>query len=819
MTQMRRALVTGMGILCPVGQGREAVLRAVRDAHCGLDSIEAFDTSPFRTSWGGEVRDFDPSVHLTLVEREAHLDRTLELGLAAARMAVRDAGLFWCDGESPGPRCGVVVGTCNGGLRTAERQYSILLGLEPGSFDRRMNFLIRYHALGRALACGLGVTGPVLVVTTACSSSTAALGVAQELIAADMVDVVLAGGADALCLSAMAGFDALKATSTGRTAPFSTPVGLNLGEGAAFWVLEDMTHALSRGARIDGELLGYSLTCDAHHPTAPDPRGDGAFRTMATAQCRGGISLDDPFAINAHGTGTQANDRTESKAISRLLGERSRPVYSFKSQVGHCLGAAGAVEATAGLLAMGAGLVPATVNFSQPRPGCPLDYVPNTPRVYDYRCFISSNYAFGGNNASIAVGTFDPTRRPTATTDPRARVVITGGSAVTSLGLGSGALLQGLRQGRRGLVDASARVGVPTRAKLAGLVPEFDAKDVDRRLDLKDMNLLSRYATAACRLALGDAGLRIGPKEGIDIGLVNGVYVGPEEEDQMKAVIPSHGAQSDITCFTRIVANATAGFAAGALMLKGYSTTISQGADAGLFSMVLASAALRSGQAKRVLAGAADEVYSRYFRNYDELELLHTGDQEAEYGLHGSRGPKRVLGEGAAYVVLERLDDAMARGATSMLEVAGAALSTEPLGFFEAHRDPTVLAGAIERALAQAHVLPRDLGAVLWSPQGNASDERLTASFELALGQEASRVPLVTSVFHTGLLEATSGVATLCAVLEALRTGEPLWRQLRGPSNVDTRSTAIGKSPFLAVAGSEIGFYLALVLRPLEKGR
>jgi 3-oxoacyl-[acyl-carrier-protein] synthase II len=812
---VRRAAVTGIGVLCPVGLDRGEVLEAVRTGRSGIAPIEQFDPSPFRTRYGGEVRGFDAGRHLSADELDLFPDPYLRLALAAARQALADAGLSWTR-QAPPWRAAIVVGTCNGGLKSAEEQYAILNGLKPGAFDRRMNLLIRYHAVGKCLSHGLGVTGPVWIVTTACASSTGALGVAQELVSHGLADTVLAGGADALCLAAMAGFDALKATSTSRTAPFSLPVGLNLGEGAAFWVLEELETARARGARIDGEVLGYAFTADAHHPTAPDPRGDGAYRTMTQALARAGVGVTGLGCINAHGTGTEVNDRIESRAVARLVGDAPVPVHSFKSAVGHCLGAAGIIEATAGLVAMNDGLVPATINFGEARPGCTLDYVPNAPRPAAYDRFLSCNYAFGGNNACVVVGRCDPARPPAAGPDPDARTVLTGGGAVTSLGLGSAALLAALREGRRGLVPIDRIASGPTRARLAGLVPAFDGRDVDRRLDLKPMNPISRYAAAAARLAMADAELRVGPRDGLDVGVVTGVYAGPCEEGHMHAITRSRGAAADISGFSVIVANATSGWVSNALLLKGYACTVSQGADAGLFALLLAHLAVGSREAPCVLAGASDELYSRYFRNCDELDLLHAGDDEARYGLRLDVADRRVVGEGAAYVVAEDEGRAKSRGARVLARVAGYGMTTDTDAFYEPCARPAGLARAIGEALAMAGWDPGEVGLILWSPQGNSGDRKTLAALDEVLGAAAARVPLVTSVFHTGLAEATSGTATLAAVLRAWADGEGLWPQLTGVPEIDGRTLPASPVRTLAIASSELGFNLALALAPGE---
>jgi 3-oxoacyl-[acyl-carrier-protein] synthase II len=811
---LRRAVATGLGVVSPIGQGREAFTQAVLDARSGIEPIQAFDTTPLRSPFGGEVLGFDPVKSLTSEEMGLFSDRYIQLALTAAREALADAGLNWSRDNPPSGRAGLVVGTCNGGLRTAEEQYRIILEMRPGRFDRRMNLLIRYPAIGKALSYVFGISGPTWVITTACSSSTAALAAALELISQKEVDTVLAGGADALCLTALAGFDTLKATSTGRTSPFSVPPGLNLGEGAAFWVVEEAESAKDRGAEIEAEILGYALTADAHHPTAPDPRGDGAYRTMKSAISRAGVSVGEIGCINAHGTGTEANDRAETKAIAKLIGDRNVPVYSFKSQVGHCLGAAGILEATAGLVAMQKDIIPATINFSVPRPGCNLDYVPNAPRRAAYDRFLSCNYAFGGNNAGIVIGEHDPNRGPASGPDPDARTVLTGSGAVTSLGLGVDAVLDAMREGRRGLVSCKSRTASPIKAGLAGLVPEFQARDLDRRLDLRGMNRISRYATAAAFLALKDAGLRIGPKEGIDTGVINGVYTGPDEEDQMIAVISSDGAESNIGVFSQVVANAIAGWVSNALLLKGYSTSIAQGPDAGLFALLMAHFAVKSRSALRVLAGAADEVFPRYLSNYDEIGFLWDGEDEKRYGLRFDARDKRVLGEGAAYLIAESSEAARARGAKALAEITGWGMTTDNASFFEPNPDARNLERAVRQAIEAAGWKASDVGLVTWSPQGNAGDRKILEGLELSLGSRAETVPMVTSVFHVGLCEAASGVTTLAAVLWAWSHNREIWPQITGLDSIDDRPLPKSPVPTLAIASSDMGYNLALAVSP-----
>ena len=814
---VRRAVVTGMGVISPIGNNRESFVDSVLSARSGIDLVRAFDTSPFRTPYGGEVRGFDPQeAGLTKDEISLLGDRYLHLGLSAARQALADAGLSWSREDRRGPRVGLVVGTCNGGLLTAQRQYEFLTSESGSRLDRKMNLLIRYHTLGKALTHTLGIDGPAWVISTACSSSTGVLALALELISSGITDVVLAGGTDALCMATMAGFDSIKATSTDKIAPFSTPTGLNLGEGAAFWVIEEARAATERGAKIEGELLGYAFTADGHHPTAPDPRGEGAYRTMVTALARANVEVSDLGCINLHGTGTEANDPIETKAVARLVGDAEIPTYSFKSQVGHCLGAGGILEATAGLTAMNEGVIPATINFREPRPGCNLDYVPNEPRKKNYDRFLSCNYAFGGHNAGIVVGRHVQDRPPASRTGEQKRTVLTGNGVISSFGIGSDRLLAALRENNSGLVPTGERVRERTDARLGGFVPEFQSRDVDRRLDLRPMNPISRYATAAARLALGTADIRLSPKTGKDIGVISGIYVGTSEEDHMLAVMRSGGAQADIAGFSTIVPNAMGGWISNALALKGYSCTVTMGADAGLFALLFSHLAIRSESSQRIVAGAADELYSRYYINYDELGLLHTGEHEKSYRIRPELDDRRILSEGAAYLVVEELHSARERGAGILAEIVGHGQTTDSINLYEPSRDPEGLVRAIRAALDDAGWSARDVGLITWSPQGNSGDLKVVEALDTVLLDRASSVPMITGVFHTGLAEAASGTMTLAAMLNAWANGGELWSQTTGLEEIDSRPLPSGPVPTLAIATSDLGYNLVLAIAPGE---
>ena len=802
------AVITGIGVLSPIGNRPADVLASLREARHGLAAITQFDASHFRTRLGGEIRGFDPLKSLTEPEVREYEDRYLIHAIAAARAALSAAGL---DATCAGLRTDValVLGTCNGGLRSAEEEYRWLQGKSDRPFDEGMNLRAQYYGFGKALARALGLGGETWIVTTACSSTTAALGLAQMLIRNRRCGRALVGGSDSLCISNLSGFDGLKATSTGRTAPFSAPPGLNTGEAACFWVVESMDQALLRNAPCLGRILGHATTCDAYHPTTPDPRGDGVFRTLRNALADAGLDAADLGCVNAHGTGTEANDSAESRGIGRFLDGAPVPAVSLKSFFGHCMGTTGLLEATANLLAMNDGFIPPTLNFTTPRPGCALDYVPNTPRRKAYRAFISANYAFGGNNAAVVIGAADRPASPRAHADER--VVVTGAGAVSAFGLGLAPLLDGLFAGQTGFSDI-ARLGIQdTRARLAGLVPDWAPSAVDRRLDLSDMNRISRFATVAGKLALDSAALRVSPRNAENAGIVLGVSNGPPESDHMNSVFATPDHRADIKNFSNIVANSTTGWVANALCLKGVNLTLAPGPHAGLQCLAFAWESLKDGRAEIMLAGGADEIYPQMYRNYDRIGFLFQDDEEADYRIRLGTARRKLIGEGAAFLALETLRGARERNARPLAEILGYGMSMDADEFSNQCLAPEGLIRACEIAMTRSGVDAKDIDAIVWAPQGNVQDRKVLQALEHAIGPRAGVIPFIATSMNTGAIETASVVMALAALLEAIRANKGIWPQRTGLPDMDARP--VGRlERVLAMGSTDLGYNFAVIL-------
>jgi len=811
-----QAGITGIGFLSPIGNDKETLIDSLKQGRHGIAPITKFDTSHFCTPFGAEIKNFHPGEYCTDSELRDLDDLYIQYGITAARKALKDSGLELTPGNVHRD-IALVLGTCNGGLLSGEKEYKWIHGQSDIPFDEKMNLLVKYYGFGKALAHALNIGGETWMVTTACSSTTAALGLAHTLIQRGYYKKVLVGGSDSLSLASMSGFNGLKALSHAQTAPFSMPVGLNIGEAACFWVVEEMEHAFLRHARFYGKIIGHATTSDAYHPTAPDPRGDGVFRTLSCALQNSGLDLKDIAYINAHGTGTEANDRAESKGIAKFLNEKEIPAVSLKSFFAHCMGATGILETTCSLLAMNEGFIPPTINFSQARPGCVLDYVPNQYREQKHQAFISANYAFGGNNAAAVISAWD-FKAPTLPTNNQ-RVCITGTGAVSSLGLSTAETLEALRAERCGIGSIERLKLKNMKSDLAGLVPEFTAAQIDRRLDFNHMNPISKFATVAAKRALDASGIRINRGNADRAGIAMGVCNGPNEAGHMNSIYTSETYQADISSFSNITANSTAGWVSNALYLKGVNISLAPGHHAGLQALAYAFDALAQGEADQMIAGAADEVYPNDYWKYDLIDYLYTGEEEEDYRLRLDHHKQKVLGEGAAALLMEPLEAAQNRGANILGEVLGYGMAMDSGPFLEQNLATEGLQHACSLALQRSEVDISEIDLVLWAPQGNVQDKKVLDVCRRLFHERYEQVPLVTTTFNTGYIESASIMVTLACVLTALQDGQGLWPQRTGLSEIDSKILNRHPRNILALGSSDVGYNFAVILQPSPADR
>ena len=410
----RRVVITGIGLISPLGTGTDKNWQALLRGESGIAPLTRFDMSRYATRFGGEVKDFDPLVFIDRKEVRK-MDPFIRFGLAAAELAVADSGIDRADLRSD--RAGTYVGSGIGGLGSIEENLKVLWEKGP---ERVSPFFLIQTIINEAsgqISIRFGAKGPNCANATACSTGTHALGDSARIIARGEADIMIAGGAEApLTPLSLAGFNSIKAISERNDEPAkaSRPFdakrdGFVMGEGAGVLILEELGRALKRDARIYAELVGYGMTSDAYHAAAPAPDGDGAIRVMLRALEDAEIGPDGIQYINAHGTSTELNDKTETAAIKAVFGEHARKlaVNSTKSMTGHLLGAAGGLEAGITALAVHHQIMPPTINYEFPDPDCDLDYVPNKARKAEIVHGLSNSFGFGGTNASIILKRFD----------------------------------------------------------------------------------------------------------------------------------------------------------------------------------------------------------------------------------------------------------------------------------------------------------------------------------------------------------------------------------------------------------------------------
>lgn len=404
----RRVVITGLGILCPVGIGVDESWQNIVAGRSGIGPVTSFDASGYASRIAGEVKGFNPAEFMSekLAKR---IDPFVRLAIAAASMAHEDAMLAGADVNPD--RVGVITGCGLGGLGTIEHYRDVLVQKGPGRVSPFFIPMAIPNMASGQISILLGAKGPNTVVCTACAAGTHAIGESFKTIQRGAADIILCGGTESVITPlALSGFAAMKALSTRNDEPekASRPFerdrdGFIIGEGAGILVLEDLEHAKARGARIRGEIIGYGLSGDAYHMTAPPENGEGGARAMKMAMEDADITPQDVDYINAHGTSTPLNDLCETRAIKSVLGEQaySIPVSSTKSMTGHLLGGAGGIEAVFCIKAIEDGVIPPTINLENADPDCDLDYVPNVARTADVNVVISNSFGFGGTNAVL----------------------------------------------------------------------------------------------------------------------------------------------------------------------------------------------------------------------------------------------------------------------------------------------------------------------------------------------------------------------------------------------------------------------------------
>jgi 3-oxoacyl-[acyl-carrier-protein] synthase II len=773
-------VVTGLGAVTPEGVGLDAYWAGVRGGVVAIREVEHLPMDGYRTQLGGEVtEDFTPTREY--LQPDGFHDRAIDFTMRAAEEAMSSSGT--AAEQVPPERWGVVIGTCNAGLLAGEEWYAKRKrGENP---DPRLVLLVEPQAFSDALASAFQLKGPVLSVDTACAASANAIGYAAELIREGHADAMLTGGADAFSDILIAGFNALESLSPEPAAPYSFDrKGLSLGEGAGVLVLMDADVAAEIGAPVLAEIVGYGLSADGYHPTAPHPEGRGASRAIQTALRLAGVDPGDVDYVNSHGTGTAKNDTAETAATKVGLGDAAYhvAVSSTKSMIGHLLGGAGAAEAIVTVKAIDEQVAPPTANFTEPDPECDLDYVPNVAREMTIDIALSNNFAFGGANASVLFA------RPGARADgPPARnvdrAVVTGVAALSTAGTDPAALFDAYAEGRR---CTSTENGVEL-GRVALAAEEY--LDVKER---KRVDRLGLFSIISSRLALANAGLELTDDNRTRVGAVVGTGVGPMEsmENFAAPVIEEGAGGANPAVFPNTVYNAAGGQVAIKNGILGSASTVTAGHAAGASALCYGYDLTTMDHADAVVCIGADTLTDTVVQAYQELGVLASS-------ANGDGG--FALAEGGFAVLVERLGAARARGAKPLGEIRGFAITCDAVGVGKVDTEGAGIERAMRQALERADVAAGDVVAVWANRNGlQAADEAEAKAIERLLGPD---VPVLAPKLLFG--EPMGAGATLATVLA-----------LEGWSRGDEANSPRG--PVLVNSLSLGGTNFAVVLAPVE---
>lgn len=702
-----RIAVTGMGVVCAVGRNTTEFADGLRAGRCGITRIEHLDTRWSKCKVAGEVKDFVPPATGNASSKFWRADL---LAVSASGQALEQGGL------DAGARATMRIGTSVGTAQPLTQ----LRNLVEWTDDE---LTATTNSAADAVAVAFGLTGPRIVTSNACAAGASAITLARDHLWSGRADAMLAGGSDALEFVTLAGFSLLQSLDVRPCSPYGRSEGLTLGEGSAVFLLETFEHARARGARVIAELAGCGGSADGYHATAPDPTGHGAALALRRALEEAGVEPDDVDYVNGHGTGTAANDAMERAAFTVVFGKRASrvPISSTKSMVGHTLGAAGAVEAAACVVAIDQGFLPPTVNM--PEPSDPLfDFVPNTSRPAVVRVAASNSYAFGGSNGSLV---FCAPKRPAeeARGIDAHRVMITGLGAIGGLGEGIEPWTDALVAGRTAITAVILADAIGTRACLGATSPELSAKRYASRADWRKMNDFERMCLGAARLAWSDAGLVLTRHERDNVALVLATAGGAIRDSVAfeRAARTGPDAASP-NLFPHTAGNGAAGQVCAVLGIHGPMLSLTQGGMSGIGALQHASDLVRRGEVDIAIALAGDELCGPTVEALRRMPWTRL--TEGVVRPYDQRADGMAFGTAAVGIVLESEARVEARGAAPYAELL-AASSVGSLVAADDEATTHVWCQAIELALEASGICASDVGFCVSAANGIAPTDRI----------------------------------------------------------------------------------------------
>ncbi|WP_203363918.1 beta-ketoacyl-[acyl-carrier-protein] synthase family protein [Bacillus sp. REN10] len=703
--------VTGMGIICSNGQNIHEFSRNIKKGVSGI-SLSSFNNDDFEGLYTGEIK----KINQEIIEKYSldHLDDISKYSLISAYEAFNMSELDYSKLDPY--RIGIFLGTSLGGIINGEK--FLRQWLEEGIEKADGSLINHYplHSPSDVVASALGIKGPKTTISNACAAGSNAIGVALNYIRANMIDVALVGGADPLSKLSLSGFNSLNALSNGQCAPFSKSDGINIGEGAGFLVLERKDKAKQRNAHILAEVYDYALSADCYHPTAPDPAGSGALQAMRAALENAKVKPEEVSYINAHGTGTLANDMSEPKAIRSLMKENIPSISSTKSMTGHMLGAAGIVEAITSILAIRENMLPPTINFDFSVAKYNMDFVPNRAKSAKVDIVLSNSFAFGGNNCSVLLGKYKENLNCTQSF-PEPKVVITGIGAIAGNAENIDEVFQVLSGEREALLNRNyGKINVFT-----GEIGQIKYEKFINPSYVRKMDKLSKQAVLTAKQALTDAELRFNKNNSERVGLIFATGTGPLEtvHSFYKKVLLEGPQKASAKLFPNTVMNAAAGHIGMNLKIKGPTSTICAGGVSGINALYYGNLLIKQNVCDQVVIVSSDEFSETLLLGASRIKDFLSAKRARPFD---RRRSGLNLGSGSVAIILENEEIAKERNKEHYASLSGFGMTSDNARNGSIDSKGSSWKRAMESALTNAGLVPEEIQLISSAGSGHKID-------------------------------------------------------------------------------------------------
>lgn len=800
----KRCVITGLGMINAIGNTVDESWNNCINGVSGIKEVRSIDTSDCYAHLGAESAEhFDVDAG----DDAQKMDRVSLLCVKAANEAIKDSGIVIDDNNAD--RVGVIMGSCVGGAVSIQKFFTDRHNAE-GSEDASDIIKMPIGVIANNVAKIAGVKGVVTNVGNACAASTISIEYACDLIRAGVGDAFIVGGADSFSALAFGGFTALHALDTDPCSPYNKSKGITLGEGAGALIVESYEHAVARNAKIYCDVLGGGISSDAHHITAPRPDSEGQMNAMKWALANSDLKPSDIDYINGHATGTPLNDSTEIQAMQTIFGDNDNTaVDSTKSMVGHCLGAAGAVEAIYTVKALTTDTVPPTIGYSNEdlenlkEKAGKLDFMPNVSKHKEIDYAMTNNFAFGGNNASVIFAKNEKKIKPLE----KNKVYVTGFGIVSPAGNTVDSYVEAVKNG-----------GLKSEGDgLFATVGADDYKEYGIKLNFyRKLDKLSQTQVVSGRACLADAGVTVTTDNETEIGMIVGTADGPATEiiNFHEGLIKNGLHAGSAFIFPNTVYNAAGGYFSINSGVKGVNVTLTNGMQAGLQSICYAYNVVRDGAEKMMMATGLDENTETMKLLYGKLGYFSNEETVKPYELNGS---EFVLGEGSTTMMLESEASAEARNAVKYAEIAGYAMTHESVSAGTLAGSDAALDKAIIKACENAGISVDDIDAVVGFGDGNKTVDTIEMNSYGRVFKKAKPVMSVKTVVGESRaaaanLEAVHAALTLSGKLPAKQEAYVFENGKAVKTTVDTTDYRYMLVTSFAAGGS----YTAVVLKKAD---